>query len=186
MRGTIPFKAIALLAVLSFAAAAGAAPSSLKNYKGTVKLSGGTFVSGPCTTSSFTDRCTNDNCECATFSGTYSGTAGKGTVNYNVTINYGDGEATIGSGADANQGCSPIFGQLVITASKDTETFDVMGGGCGLVNGQGINQDATAIGGGCILIASTLFSNGAVLSCTGMSSGHATSGRIKLKGPALE
>ncbi|MGB8412474.1 MAG: hypothetical protein WCE23_06575 [Candidatus Binatus sp.] len=160
------------------------AKSDLTKYSGTVKVTSGSYADGQCTSYAFTNRCPGGNCYCAQLTGTYSGTAGKGSATLDVTVDLDNGQGTIGSAGANGDGCSPIFGVLQITGSKDTETFDILGAGCGLLSqAVDLQSDATQFSGGCILVASDLFSNGGVTTCiaTGKSP---TLGTLKMNGSA--
>ncbi len=175
---------IVLFAIIWSISTPASAKSDLTKYSGTVKLTSGSYASGQCTSYTFTNRCSSGDCYCAQLTGTYSGTAGKGSATFDATVDLGDGQRTIGSAGANCDGCSPIFGVLQITGSKDTETFDVLGAGCALLNqAVDVQSDATEFGGGCILVASNLFSNGGVTTCiaTGTSP---TLGTIKMTGSA--
>ena len=151
----------AVFAASLWCAGSAGATSPFIKYKGTIKFAAGgpSFASGPCTVAPPTARlCPSNDCQCVTGSGSYSGSAGKGSATFSETIDTGDGNSPDSGGGP---GCGPATGLVTITGAKDNdESFIFSGGSC-------INADGTSyIAGGCVMASSTLFGQGAVVSCT--------------------
>src|ERR1700736_4952265 len=122
----VTFSIAAIVAAVLTARFAAAAPAFTK-YSGTIRVTSHSFTVGKCTDSDpHAELCPSGTaCHCDTFEGTYSGAAGMGTATGVATVDEGEGQApAIGGGP----GCSPLYGVIRITASKDTETFEVDGG----------------------------------------------------------
>lgn len=163
-----------MVAVTLFVGVAAGA-SSLTRYNGTIKVTSESFASGQCADSDpHANLCpSGGTCLCETFEGSYSGTAGSGGVG---TIDEGYGIAT----TFAATGCSPMYGVIRITGSKDDETFGFNGAAC-------LDFDNTIFnGGGCVMFASIKFPSGAVAACTAKvnTSTNPPSGKLAIKGLA--
>ena len=101
--------------------------------------------------------CPSGICTCYTFAGTASGSAGNGPVMFYETFDDGNARGHYESG------CTPAYGEIDITGSKDTEAIGFIGGDC--------DSDFTPEGilnGGCFLLYTNIFTfGGAVASCGG-------------------
>jgi hypothetical protein len=133
-------------------------------------------TSGPCTGGDgWANYCPSGSCTCYTYTGTASGTAGKGPVTFYETFDNGGGLD------EYESGCAPAYGDIEINGKKDVESIAFTGGDCG--------SDFTPLGflnGGCILGATNVFTlGGAVASCGGYYSDDGYT-KFTIKGKALK
>ncbi len=123
--------AIVLVAGLSASAMLAAAASKPltkpKKVSASVNASFSTAAPGACTTgTTYAGTCPGSSgaCTCVTITGTATGGFGKGPVSGALTLDAFD--------ATPESGCTPIFGSLALTNSKDNSvtTMDVTGALC--------------------------------------------------------
>ncbi len=145
------------------------------NYSITLSiLAPTTGTAGACTGGyGYGDYCLSSTCDCYTYTGTASGTAGNGTATFYETYDQGDG-----SGAH-EAGCVPAYGEIDITGTKDNEVLVFVGADCG--------SEFTEyfLNGGCFLFGTSIFEEGAVATCGGNYSESKYS-KFTIKGKALK
>lgn len=136
-------------------------------------------TSGPCTGGEgWADYCPSGECDCYTYSGTASGTAGKGPVMFYQTYDWGSEVDTY------NTYCGSAYGEIDIAGSKDTEAIVFTGGDCGTIAPPSFA--APFLNGGCILGDTAVFTlGGAVAQCGGNYS-DVTNTKFTIKGKALK
>ena len=127
---------------------------------------GGT--SGACTSGAGNaDVCLSGDCTCFSAAGFAKGTTGKGDVALFETFDNG-GEFTEFASA-----CGPVFGDIEISGTKDTESISLVGSDC--------FSDITAdmLSGGCQLTDSVKFHDVGLGTCAGnISNSHPTTFKI--------
>lgn len=129
------------------------AGSSASNYNITLTMqqSGCTEPpAGPCAAGE--NYCESGDCYCCTYTGTASGTAGKGTVTFYETVDTDHGQ----DGA----GFNPMYGEIDIDGSKDTETVSIFGGDLRPEDVISGSTAANTLNGVCIIQASDVFTGG--------------------------
>lgn len=145
-----------------------AAPATAKPTKWSVNmtiLESAGPTSGPCTGGDgLADYCPTGDCACYTYTGSASGSAGSGPVTFLETFDMG------GSIGGANSGCAPAYGDIEITGSKDTESIAFEGADCGSA------FTSNLLIGGCQIVASDIYGQGALGDCAGT---YSTSFRTK-------
>ncbi len=133
---------------------AGSAPAAPSSASGIVAFGGsmkGNFSSvlGKCSVG-FSNQCMSSDCMCYTVSGTANlSRAGKGPATLYATLDFGSG-ATSGYYGD----CFPVWGELIVNAPKDAESWDVVAYACDNVDGRG-----SPMQGGMVLGNSNLYSS---------------------------
>jgi hypothetical protein len=172
--------AVVVAAALAVGGGAVWASPAIVKYSGTVKVSSESFTSGRCTDADHphANLCPSGDlalCFCTTFTGSYSGPAGKGTASGVGTVDEGDGAAPA---ADGTTGCSPLYSVIRITGSKDDETFTCSGGSCEDLDSTASNA-AT-----CVLKSSKLFTQGSIVTTTGSFAADGKSGKVSMTGQA--
>ncbi len=136
-------------------------------------------TSGPCTGGTAGDLanvCPSGTCTCFTYSGTSTGTAGKGTVNIFET--YDDGTQIPGITGSPDQ-CASAYAEIDIAGKSDTEIFAFTGADCDDVSGN------TYLAGGCDLESSKMFLVGGAGPCSGNAVSD-TQLKFQIKGKALK
>ncbi len=134
------------------------------------------FTTTACTGGTgFANFCPSGTCDCYTYTGTAKGTAGNGSVTFYETFDEGDGDGAY------EAGCTPAYGEIDITGSKDTEAIAFTGADCG--------SNFTPEGflnGGCFLLDTNIFTlGGAIAPCEGNYSGLKYT-KFTIKGSALK
>jgi hypothetical protein len=123
----------------------------------------------------FADFCPSGLCDCFTYTGTASGTAGKGPVTFYETLDFGDGDGAYESG------CTPAYGEIDITGSKDTEAIAFTGADCGSsYTPQGF------LNGGCFLLDTNVFTVGGAIATCGGNYSQSMNTKFTIKGKALK
>jgi len=129
-------------------------------------------TSGPCAGGKgWANWCPSGLCDCYTYTGSASGTAGKGLVTFYETLDYGAGRGT------SNDGCDPAYGEIDIVGSKDVESIAFTGADCGSTAQEFLN-------GGCFLLGSSVYTD-AIAQCSGNYSESANT-KFTIKGKAIK
>ena len=152
-------------------------PSS---YSVTLSIIEGTSgTSGPCTGGAgLANYCPSGNCDCYTYTGTASGTAGTGAVTFYETY-YNDSELD-----EYDTYCASAYGDIEITGKKDVESIAFTGSDCGTIPPD--DFAAPFLNGGCILASTNVFkTGGAVAQCGGPYS-ESYNTKFTIKGKALK
>jgi hypothetical protein len=134
------------------------------------------YTNAACTAGEgWADVCPSGDCQCYTYTGTASGTAGTGTVTFSETYDFGDAWVDV-----YEEGCAPAYGDIEIKGSKDTESIAFNGGDCGGDYG------APVLSGGCFLQDTDVYSTaGAYGQCSG-SYDTAKKTKFTIKGVTLK
>jgi hypothetical protein len=150
------------------------------NYSITLTMiEGSSCTAGFCTggvAGDFADYCPSGSCSCCTYTGTASGSAGKGAMTFYETYDYGAGATSF------DISCSPAYGEIDIAGSKDVEAIAFTGSDCFPFQGPDYAPDF--LNGGCMLWDSNVYiDGGAIAACGGTySSNKYTKFTIKGKG----
>jgi hypothetical protein len=118
--------AFSILSLAVFASGAGAA-SSLKSMTASITAPNFSAISLTAACGEgYADRCPSSDCQCLQFTGTVSGNViGKGTVTVDMTDDLGGNVSTTSFGT-----CTPIYVDVQLTGSKDTEGWNATGVRC--------------------------------------------------------
>ena len=123
----------------------------------------------------FADFCPSGLCDCFTYTGKASGAAGNGPVTFYETFDYGDGDSAY------EAGCTPAYGEIDITGSKDTEAIAFTGADCGSsFTPQGF------LNGGCFLLDTNVFTVGGAIATCGGNYSESMNTKFTIKGKALK
>jgi hypothetical protein len=123
----------------------------------------------------FANFCPSGVCDCYTYTGTASGTAGNGAVTFYETFDFGNGSGFYESG------CTPAYGEIDITGSKDTEAIAFTGADCGSTfTPEGF------LNGGCFLLDTNIFTVGGAIATCGGNHSQSTNTKFTIKGKALK
>ncbi len=99
--------------------------ANAKDIAGMIQAELVSDTQGACNVS-YSSYCLSDNCECARFTGDFSGSQiGKGSVDLFVTIDRGAQVSSVGGPS-----CYPFFASAQITAARDQATMNIVGASC--------------------------------------------------------
>ncbi len=134
------------------------------------------FTAGACTGGTgFANFCPSGTCDCYTYTGSASGTAGNGPVTFYETFDDGDGASSYDSG------CTPAYGEIDIKGSKDTEAIAFTGADCGSTfTPEGF------LNGGCFLLDTNIFTVGGAIAACGGNYNEIKYTKFTIKGSALK
>lgn len=123
----------------------------------------------------FVDICPSGTCTCYTYTGTASGTAGNGPVTFYETFDEGDGDGSYESS------CTPAYGEMDITGSKDVEAIAFTGADCGSAY-----TPEGFLNGGCFLLDTNVFTVGGAIATCGGNYSQSMKTKFTIKGKALK
>jgi hypothetical protein len=133
-------------------------------------------TAGACTGGTgFANFCPSGVCDCFTYTGTASGTAGNGPVTFYETYDFGDGSGTYDSG------CTPAYGEIDIEGSKDLEAIAFTGADCG-----SSYTPQNFLNGGCFLLYTNIFTVGGTIATCGGNYSDTMNTKFTIKGKALK
>jgi hypothetical protein len=134
------------------------------------------YTTGPCTGGKgLADIYRSGSCDCYTYTGTATGSAGTGAVTVYETDDYGDGNSAY------EAGCDPAYGDIEVDGSKDKESIAFTGADCG--------SNFTVSGflnGGCFLYTTSVFTGGGAVAQCGGNYSTEKNQKFTIKGTALK
>ncbi|HEY9159177.1 hypothetical protein [Candidatus Binatus sp.] len=138
-----------------------------------------TCAAGYCTGGEgFESFCPSGSCSCCTYTGTASGSAGKGAMTFYETYDYGAGSTSYGIA------CSPAYGEIDIAGSKDTEAIAFTGGDC--FPDTAPYYAPNLLNGGCMLWDSNVYTTGGAIAACGGTYSSSNNTKFRIKGKALK